>query len=60
MAATLRRLPGSRNFSNDDDRYYKCPFVFTGKLEKLTVKLGPNQSRRTEKKATQKKIGERD
>jgi arylsulfatase len=51
---------GSDTGTPVDDKDYKCPFVFTGKLEKLTVKLGPNQSRPTEKKATQKKIGERD
>jgi arylsulfatase len=26
-----------------DDKDYKLPFRFTGKLDKLTIKLGPNQ-----------------
>ena len=43
---------------NDGD--YVCPFNFTGKLEKLTIKIGPNQMMPPEKKAVEKKIGERD
>jgi hypothetical protein len=43
-----------------DDRDYQVPFAFTGKLNKLTVKLGPNQMFPEEKKEAQKKIGERD
>jgi hypothetical protein len=36
------------------------PFRFTGKLNKLTVKLGPMQLAPAEKKAAEKKVGERD
>jgi hypothetical protein len=43
-----------------DDKDYACPFKFTGKLEKLTVKIGPSQLLSAEKKAAEKKIGERD
>lgn len=42
------------------DKDYQCPFAFTGKLEKLTVTIGPSQILSEEKKTTQKKIGERD
>ena len=27
-----------------DDKDYQPPFRFTGKLDKLTIKLGPNQN----------------
>src|SRR5262249_22379877 len=43
-----------------DDKDYQCPFAFTGKLEKLTVKIGPSQLLPPEKKAIEKKIGQRD
>ncbi|MFO0844761.1 MAG: hypothetical protein U0797_20585 [Gemmataceae bacterium] len=43
-----------------DDRDYLCPFPFTGKLNKLTIKLGPSQLLPAENKAIQKKVGERD
>jgi hypothetical protein len=42
------------------DKDYACPFKFTGRLEKLTVKIGPSQMLPTEKKAAEKKVGERD
>ncbi|MFO0825375.1 MAG: hypothetical protein U0792_20020 [Gemmataceae bacterium] len=51
---------GSDTGTPVNDRDYKCPFVFTGKLEKLTVKLGPSQVLPAQKKALEKKIGERD
>jgi len=34
-----------------DDKDYKPPFRFTGKLDKLTVKLGPNQMMAEDQKA---------
>jgi hypothetical protein len=51
---------GSDTGTPVDDRDYKVPFRFTGQLKKLTVKLGPSQLRPAEKKAMQKKNGERD
>jgi arylsulfatase len=43
-----------------DDRDYACPFPFSGRIEKLTVKLGPSQMFAEQKKAVGKKVGERD
>jgi hypothetical protein len=34
-----------------DDKDYKPPFRFTGKLDKLTIKLGPNQLMAEDQKA---------
>jgi arylsulfatase A-like enzyme len=34
-----------------DDKDYKPPFRFTGKLDKLTIKLGPNQMMASDQKA---------
>jgi hypothetical protein len=34
-----------------DDKDYKPPFRFTGKLDKLTIKLGPNQMMAEDHKA---------
>jgi arylsulfatase len=51
---------GSDTGTPVDDKDYKCPFAFTGKLSKLTVKLGPLQMRPAEKKAVEKKARERD
>src|SRR5207248_2719109 len=34
-----------------DDKDYKPPFRFTGKLDKLTIKLGPNQMMAEDQKA---------
>jgi hypothetical protein len=34
-----------------DDKDYKPPFRFTGKLDKLTIKLGPNQLKAEDQKA---------
>jgi hypothetical protein len=47
---------GSDSGSPVDDKDYKCPFPFNGKL----VKIGPSQMLPAEKKAVGKKIGERD
>ena len=43
-----------------DDEDYTSPFNFTGTLEKLTVTIGPSQMLPPEKKAVEKKVGERD
>jgi hypothetical protein len=43
-----------------DDKDSQVPFRFTGKLNKLTVQVGPMQLAPPEKKEIQKKIGERD
>jgi arylsulfatase A-like enzyme len=51
---------GSDTGTPVDDKDYACPFKFTGKLEKLTVKIGPSQLLPPEKKAVEKKVGERD
>ncbi len=51
---------GSDTGTPVDDKDYACPFNFSGKLEKLTIKIGPNQMMPVEKKATEKKISERD
>jgi hypothetical protein len=34
-----------------DDKDYQPPFRFTGKLDKLTIKLGPNQMMAADQKA---------
>ena len=39
-----------------DDNDYKVPFRFTGKLNKLTIKLGPSQLTEADKKAKQDAI----
>jgi len=51
---------GSDTGTPVDDRDYQIPFRFTGKLHKLTVKVGPMQSGLEEKKRLQDKIGQRD
>jgi arylsulfatase len=51
---------GSDTGTPVDDKDYACPFKFTGKLEKLTVIIGPSQFLPAEKKAVEKKVGERD
>ena len=51
---------GSDSGTPIDDADYACPFDFTGKLEKLTVNLGPNQMMPAEKKAVEKEVGDRD
>ncbi|CAN5476383.1 arylsulfatase [soil metagenome] len=43
-----------------DDKDYQVPFRFTGKLTKLTLKLGPEQLSAPDKKLIEKKNGERD
>jgi len=42
-----------------DEKDYQVPFEFTGKLNKLTVKLGPKQVSAEEKAATEKKMRDR-
>jgi arylsulfatase A-like enzyme len=39
-----------------DDKDYKPPFRFTGKLDKLTIKLGPNQMMAEDQKAKDEAI----
>jgi arylsulfatase A-like enzyme len=39
-----------------DDKDYKPPFRFTGKLDKLTIKLGPNQMMASDQKAKSEAI----
>jgi hypothetical protein len=39
-----------------DDNDYQVPFRFTGKLTKLTIKLGPEQLTDADKKAKQEAI----
>jgi hypothetical protein len=51
---------GSDTGTPVDDRDYTCPFKFTGKLEKLTLKIGPSQMMPAEKKAVETKVGQRD
>jgi hypothetical protein len=41
---------GSDTGSPVDDKDYQCPFAFTGKLNKLTVQVGPMQLAPPEKK----------
>ena len=55
-------LPWSETFSvgidtstSVDPKDYQVPFAFTGKLEKLTVKVGPKQVSAEEKAALEKK-----
>ena len=59
-------LPWSETFSvgidtstSVDEKDYQVPFAFTGKLNKLTVKLGPKQISAEEKAATDKKVRDR-
>ena len=51
---------GSDTGTPVDDADYQCPFRFTGKLERLTVKIGPSQMLPPEKKTAGRKAGERD
>ena len=51
---------GSDTGTPVDDNDYNSPFNFTGKLERLTVKMGPNEMQPAEKQAVEKKVGERD
>jgi arylsulfatase len=51
---------GSDTGTPVDDKDYQCPFAFTGKLNKLTVKIGPSQMLPEEKKAVETKVGQRD
>ena len=59
-------LPWSETFSvgidtctSVDEKDYQVPFAFTGKLNKLMVKLGPKQVSAEEKAATEKKMRDR-
>ncbi len=59
-------LPWSETFSvgidtctSVDEKDYQVPFAFTGKLNKLTVKLGPKQVSAEEKAAAEKKMRDR-
>ncbi len=56
-------IPWSETFSvgidtctSVDEKDYQVPFAFTGKLNKLTVKVGPKQVSAEEKAATEKKM----
>jgi arylsulfatase len=51
---------GSDTGTPVNDKDYKVPFAFTGKLNKLTVKVGPSQMLPKEKKEQEKKVRERD
>jgi arylsulfatase A-like enzyme len=51
---------GSDTGTSVNDKDYQVPFSFTGKLTKLTLRIGPMQLAPPEKKKMQKKIGERD
>jgi hypothetical protein len=51
---------GSDTGTPVDDKDYQVPFRFTGKLHKLTVRIGPSQMFPAEKEEVQKKIGQRD
>jgi hypothetical protein len=42
---------GSDTRTPVDDKDYQVPFRFTGKLDKLTIKLGPNQMMAEDQKA---------
>jgi arylsulfatase A-like enzyme len=42
-----------------DEKDYQVPFRFTGTINKLTVKLGPNEMTAEEKAATEKKMRDR-
>jgi arylsulfatase len=59
-------LPWSETFSvgvdtrtSVDEKDYQVPFAFTGKLNKLAVKVGPIQMSAEEKAATEKKMRDR-
>jgi hypothetical protein len=43
-----------------DDSDYQVPFRFTGKIDKLTVKLGPEQLAPADKEKVQKTLREHD
>ncbi|MFO0799410.1 MAG: arylsulfatase [Gemmataceae bacterium] len=51
---------GSDTGTPVDDRDYRCPFPFTGRLHRLTVWVGPNQLLPPQKKAAERRAGERD
>jgi arylsulfatase A-like enzyme len=51
---------GSDTGTSVNDKDYKVPFTFTGKLIRLTVRLGPLQLAPAEKKRLRRKIGQRD
>jgi arylsulfatase len=39
-----------------DDKDYQVPFRFTGKLSKVTIKVGPEQLAAAERKAAQERL----
>ena len=39
-----------------DDKDYQVPFPFTGKIDKLTFKLGPEQLAEADRKVMQKRL----
>ena len=43
-----------------DDKDYQPPFRFTGKLDKLTIKLGPNQMMAEDQKAKAEAVAKTD
>ena len=43
-----------------DDSDYQVPFRFTGKIDKLTVKLGPEQLAPADKEKVQKTLRQHD
>jgi arylsulfatase len=56
-------IPGDETFdvgvdtrTGVDDRDYQVPFAFTGKLDKLTVKLGPPQLAAADQKVIQEAV----
>jgi len=51
---------GSDTATPVDDKDYKVPFAFTGTLNKLTIKLEPQQMSTADKKTVQDKNGNKD
>jgi arylsulfatase A-like enzyme len=51
---------GSDTGTPVDDRDYRCPFPLTARLHRLTVRVGPSQMLPPEKKAAERRAGERD
>jgi arylsulfatase len=51
---------GSDTGTPVDDKDYRVPFAFTGKLKRLTVQIGPMQMAPEAKKEVADKIGQRD
>jgi arylsulfatase A-like enzyme len=51
---------GSDTATPVDDKDYQCPFAFNGTLNKLTIKLEPQQMALADKKTVQDKNGNKD